>query len=51
MTTKQLHPQVDGPLFAAVLLLLRRPMQIEEVDRVFQLWGLSYINDNQYEST
>ena len=34
-----LKPQVDSPLFAAVLLL--RPIQIEEVDPVFHLRGLS----------
>ena len=36
-----LNPQVNNPLFAPVLLLLR-PVQIEEVDLVFQLGGLKY---------
>ena len=40
---KNLHglkPQVDSLLFAAMLLLLQ-PIQIEEVDPVFQIGGLS----------
>ena len=35
-----LKPQADSLLFAAVLLLLQ-PIQIEEVDPVFQIGGLS----------
>ena len=34
----QLNPQADSLLFAAVLLL--QPVQIEEVDPVFQIGGL-----------
>ena len=34
-----LNPQADSLLFAAVLLLLQ-PIQIEEVDPVFQIGGL-----------
>ena len=32
--------QADSLLFAAVLLLLLQPIQIEEVDPVFQIGGL-----------
>ena len=35
-----LNPQADSLLFAAVLLLLQ-PLQIEEVDPVFQIGGLT----------
>ena len=35
-----LNPQVDSLLFAAVLLLLL-PIQIEEVEPVFQIGGLT----------
>ena len=40
-----LKPQADSMLFAAVLLLLQ-PIQIEEVDPVFQIGGL---NELPYE--
>ena len=39
VVTSTLKPQAESLLFAAVLLLMQ-PIQIEEVDRVFQIGGL-----------
>ena len=40
-----LNPQAHSLLFAAVLLLLQ-PIQIEEVDPVFQIGGLREVQQN-----
>ena len=41
--TMYLNPQTGSLLFAAVLLLLLQPIQIEEVDPVFQIGGLTCV--------